>query len=49
VRGTDWTVIDRCDGTLTRVKRGVVVVRDLRRRRSFVVRAGRSRLVRAPG
>ena len=49
VRGTDWTVTDRCDGTLTRVKRGSVVVRDLRRRKSFVVKAGKSRLVRAPG
>lgn len=49
VRGTDWTVVDRCDGTLTRVARGSVIVRDLRRRRSFVVRARRSRLVRAPG
>ena len=49
VRGTDWTVTDRCDGTLTRVKRGVVVVRDLRRRKNIIVRAGSSRLVRAPG
>lgn len=49
VRGTQWTVTDRCDGTLTRVKRGVVVVRDLRRRKNLVVRAGKSRLVRAPG
>ena len=31
VRGTIWEVIDRCDGTLTRVKRGRVVVRDFRR------------------
>ena len=31
VRGTDWTVTDRCNGTLTSVKSGVVVVRDLRR------------------
>jgi len=49
VRGTNWTVTDRCDGTLTRVKSGVVVVRDVRRRKNFVVKAGKSRLVRAPG
>ena len=49
VRGTDWTVTDRCDGTLTKVKRGSVVVRDLRRRKKVILRAGRSRLVRAPG
>src|SRR5215510_14540396 len=28
VRGTKWLVIDRCDGTVTRVLRGVVEVRD---------------------
>jgi hypothetical protein len=49
VRGTKWTVTDRCDGTLTAVKSGVVVVRDLRRHKNLVVRAGKSRLVRAPG
>jgi hypothetical protein len=50
VRGTDWTVTDRCDGTLTKVRRGSVVVRSLRRKKKpVIVRAGRSRLVRAPG
>ena len=48
VRGTVFTVEDRCDGTLTRVRRGVVVVRDFRRRRSIRLRAGRSYLARAP-
>lgn len=48
VRGTDFTVEDRCDGTLTRVRRGVVVVRDFRRRRTITVRAGRSYLAKAP-
>lgn len=47
VRGTVWTTVDRCDGTLTRVKRGRVAVRDIRRRRTIVVRAGRSYLARA--
>ena len=40
--------IDRCDGTLTKVTRGVVVVRDLRKRRNITVRAGKSYLARAP-
>src|SRR4029077_15729491 len=30
VRGTWWVVEDRCDGTLTRVKRGIVEVSELR-------------------
>ena len=47
VRGTTWTVTDRCDGTLTKVTRGSVVVRDFRRRRNFTVRAGKR--TRAPG
>lgn len=47
VRGTDWTVSDRCDGTLTKVKRGAVTVRDFRRRKAIRVRAGRSYLARA--
>jgi Tol biopolymer transport system component len=46
VRGTKWTVADRCDGTLTKVKRGRVAVRDFRRQRTIVVRAGKSYLAR---
>jgi Tol biopolymer transport system component len=49
VRGTAWQMEDRCDGTLTRVKRGRVVVRDFRRRRNITVRAGKSYLAKAPG
>ena len=49
VRGTTWDTIDRCDGTLTKVKRGVVVVRDNRKHRNITVRAGKSYLARAPG
>ena len=41
VRGTVWTVTDRCDGTLTKVTRGSVVVRDLRRGRNVTVQAGK--------
>ena len=47
VRGTAWNVEDRCDGTLTKVTRGVVTVRDFRKRRNITVRAGRSYLARA--
>jgi hypothetical protein len=47
VRGTSWYVADRCDGTLTRVTSGSVSVRDLRRQRTVVVRAGQSYLARA--
>jgi virginiamycin B lyase len=47
VRGTRWLTVDRCDGTLTRVTNGSVVVRDFRRHRSVVVRAGHSYLARS--
>jgi hypothetical protein len=47
VRGTRWDTVDRCDGTLTRVQRGVVVVRDFRAHRNIVLRAGKSYLARA--
>ena len=47
VRGTVWEVVDRCDGTLTKVKRGTVVVRDFRLKKNVVVRAGKSYLARA--
>jgi hypothetical protein len=49
VRGTIWDTVDRCDGTLTKVNRGVVVVRDFRKRRNITVRAGKSYLARSPG
>jgi hypothetical protein len=46
VRGTKWVVIDRCDGTLTRVARGVVTVRDFVKRKTVIVRAGKQYLAR---
>ena len=46
VRGTIWLTADRCDGTLTKVTRGKVAVRDIRRRRTIVLRAGKSHLAR---
>ena len=47
VRGTKWDTIDRCDGTLTKVKRGTVAVRDFRLKKNVIVRAGKSYLARA--
>jgi streptogramin lyase len=47
VRGTRWLTLDRCDGTLTRVTAGAVSVRDFRRHRTVLVRAGHSYLARA--
>ena len=44
MRGTTWTVEDRCDGTLTSVKRGTVVVRDFRLKKNVIVKAGKSYL-----
>lgn len=46
VRGTIWTVQDRCDGTLTRVTRGVVAVRDLKLKKTVIVTAGHSYLAK---
>jgi virginiamycin B lyase len=46
VRGTQWVTTDRCDGTLTRVKRGLVSVRDVRRHRSILLGAGHAYLAR---
>jgi len=48
VRGTDWGVRDRCDGTLIVVRTGVVVVRDFRLHKSVIVRAGQRYLAKAP-
>ena len=47
VRGTRWVVADRCDGTLTRVTEGSVVVRDTVRRKRVIVRVGERYLARA--
>jgi hypothetical protein len=42
VRGTWWLTEDRCDGTLVRVRRGLVEVRDLELRKTVMVPAGES-------
>ena len=47
VRGTIWLVEDRCEGTLTKVRRGTVSVRDFKRKKTVTVKAGHSYLARA--
>lgn len=47
VRGTNWSTVDRCDGTVTVVGSGAVAVRDFRRRKTVVVRTGGSYIARS--
>ena len=47
VRGTIWVVEDRCDGTMTRVREGAVVVKNRRTGKTKLVRAGKHHLVRS--
>ena len=47
VRGTVWMTEDRCDGTVTKVKRGRVVVRDRRLKRTIVLKKGDRYFARA--
>jgi hypothetical protein len=42
VRGTQFTVSDRCDGTLTHVSRGAVVVTDFRTHQQHALHTGQS-------
>lgn len=44
VRGTVWKTEDRCDGTLTTVTEGSVMVRDFGRKKDVVVPTGKSYL-----
>ena len=46
VRGTAWLTTETCRGTVVKVKRGVVSVRDLVRHRTVRLTAGRSYLAR---
>ena len=48
VRGTSWKTSDRCDGTLTAVRRGTVEVLDFASRKTIVLHAGQSYLASAP-
>jgi hypothetical protein len=47
VRGTFWLTQDTCNGTLVRVRSGIVSVRDRVRNRTVTVRAGQGYLARA--
>jgi hypothetical protein len=49
VRGTKWYVENRCNGTYTRVVRGVVAVRDFTRKKTIFVRAGETYTARRRG
>ncbi len=46
VRGTRWSVQDRCDGTLVTVQRGRVSVRDLVKHKTVLVKTGHTYLAR---
>ena len=46
VSGTKWLVEDSCAGTLTRVVRGKVRVRDFKKRKTVTVKAGKRYLAR---
>ena len=48
VRGTIYTVADRCDGTLTHVIRDTVLVDDFVRHRTILLHAGQSYLAKKP-
>ena len=46
IRGTRWQTIDRCDGTLIKVNKGAVTVRDLVKKTTVVVKAGQQYLAK---
>jgi hypothetical protein len=48
VRGTRWLTQDRCDGTLVRVRRGRVDVRDFFKKRTVRLGPGQSYIARRP-
>jgi hypothetical protein len=48
VRGTEWLTVDRCDGTLTRVTKGKVLVRERGTGRSKLLHKGESFFAHAP-
>lgn len=47
VRGTSWVTTETCAGTRTTVTEGAVAVRERRRAKAVVVRAGQSYLARS--
>jgi hypothetical protein len=48
VRGTVWSVANRCDGTVTHVSTGTVAVTDFVRHKTVVIHAGQIYIARAP-
>jgi hypothetical protein len=48
IRGTFWLVADYCDGTLVKVRSGIVVVKDLVTNKLIVIRAGQAYFAKAP-
>jgi hypothetical protein len=48
VRGTEWYTADRCDGTLTKVTKGAVMVRERGTGRSKLLHKGQSFLAHLP-
>jgi biotin carboxyl carrier protein len=48
VRGTKWLVEERCNGTYTKVARGIVSVRDFTKHRTVLVKAKRTYLAKPP-
>jgi hypothetical protein len=48
VRGTLWSTTDTCAGTRTTVRQGSVSIRDLRRGKTVLVRAGHRYMARSP-
>jgi hypothetical protein len=48
VRGTVYSVINQCAGTLTKVTRGIVSVRDFHRRKTITLFTGQHYLAKAP-
>jgi hypothetical protein len=48
VRGTEWGVRNRCDGTLTIVRQGRLTVTDFARRKTIKLHAGQRYLAQAP-
>ena len=46
MRGTKWLTQDTCGGTLVRVKRGTVTVRDFAKKKTVVVKKGKSYVAR---
>ena len=47
VRGTKWTIADRCDGTLTHDVTDSVAVTDFVRHKTIILHAGQSYLAKA--